>query len=207
MTDLQNKSVAELEALRADVDAALAARKAESEVDPLLIEAREVCAKWCEERQAPDSAVAYRKGFWDDASLMVIALAALRRGMELSPRAAMGEDEIEAALAVWKEQREDDEWTMEKGALKRALGAAIRATLARVPVAAWPEPKPEPEWIEWHGGECPVPAGTRTKYKLRLHGEMGWTSTPELLRWQHSEDSESLHRNDITAYRILGADQ
>ena len=58
----------------------------EPEVDPLLEEAREVCAKWAEDGNSWVSVAAagrYRDGEWDDASHMVISLAALRRGMEL----------------------------------------------------------------------------------------------------------------------------
>lgn len=55
-------------------------------VDPLLVEAREVCAKWAEDDKpwvSADAGEKYRDGKWDDASHMAIALAALRRGMEL----------------------------------------------------------------------------------------------------------------------------
>lgn len=52
-------------------------------VDPLLVEARQTYAVWCEDRNLPGSARRIRDGEWDDTTPMVIALAALRRGMEL----------------------------------------------------------------------------------------------------------------------------
>ena len=59
---------------------------AEEPVDPLLVEAQEICAEWCEGRDATDCARRYRTGEWDDTPHVAIALAALRRGMELAPR-------------------------------------------------------------------------------------------------------------------------
>jgi len=137
--------------------------------------------------------------------------------------------------------------------------AAIRATLARGPVAAWPgedwrnetalniadgyfppnrvsassaaremfdrlhahltggAPKPgggdgartaaildearnhaEPEWIDWHGGECPVPAGTRVE--VRFRDGLPITRLANELSWQHYARSAG----NIIAYRILG---
>lgn len=50
------------------------------EVDPLLVEAREICAQStrCEQSRA-----AFRKGTWDEWSNVQVAVAALKRGMEL----------------------------------------------------------------------------------------------------------------------------
>ena len=52
-------------------------------VGPLLVEAREVYAVWCEERGLSESAARVRAGEWDDTSTMQIAIAALRRGIEI----------------------------------------------------------------------------------------------------------------------------
>jgi hypothetical protein len=70
-------------------------------VDPLLIEAREICGDWAEGERSWVSVNAvknYREGRWDDASHMDIALAALRRGMELAQR-----PEPQPAVALTRE--------------------------------------------------------------------------------------------------------
>jgi hypothetical protein len=64
----------------------------------------------------------------------------------------------------------------------------------------------EPEWIEWHGGECPVPAGTRVEVKTRRGEESIWLAG-ELDDWHHATLEEQEPDGDIIAYRILGADQ
>ena len=74
----------------------------------------------------------------------------------------------------------------------------LRATLSRAPVAAWPEPKPEPEWIDWSGGECPVPAGLRTELSFRC-GDTSIVNSPEHGCWQHLSQAY-----DVVRYRILG---
>ena len=77
---LTDKSRAELEALIAEAQAALAAKEA---VDPLLVEAREIAASYYDEREF-GLARNMRKGFCDDQPSVVSALAALRRGIELA---------------------------------------------------------------------------------------------------------------------------
>lgn len=56
-------------------------------------------------------------------------------------------------------------------------------------------------WIEWHGGECPVPNGTAVVVRFRD----GWTSSetnpcnaPERMRWSHLGNY-----CDIIAYRVV----
>ena len=49
-------------------------------VDPDLLEAREIAAKYW---GRADAAEEYRAGKWDDASHVVVALAAIKRGREL----------------------------------------------------------------------------------------------------------------------------
>lgn len=56
----------------------------EPPVDPLLIEAREICAKWRETKGYAHGAAMYREGGYDDYSIMKVALAALRRGIEIA---------------------------------------------------------------------------------------------------------------------------
>lgn len=59
-------------------------------VDPLLEEAREICAKWEEAEDSPAIvAAAYREGVWDSAPNMRRTLETLRRGMELAPKPRM----------------------------------------------------------------------------------------------------------------------
>jgi hypothetical protein len=66
--------------------------------------------------------------------------------------------------------------------------------------------KTEPEWIDWHGGECPVPAGTRVEVRFRrgntLKGPAEYWGSPGSC-WKHGGDSMA----DIIAYRILGGAQ
>jgi hypothetical protein len=69
---------------------------AQEPVKPLLIEAREVCASEC--GQIGAAAQAYREGRWDSADPMKVALAALRRGMELAQR-----PEPQPAVALTRE--------------------------------------------------------------------------------------------------------
>lgn len=52
-------------------------------------------------------------------------------------------------------------------------------------------------WIEWHGGECPVPAGTKVDVKFRD----GKQSTNLAGRWNYCWENEGGHW-DIIAYRI-----
>lgn len=54
------------------------------ETDPLLIEAREICAKDREKSGARYLAQAHRDGTHDDVPMTTIALAALKRGIELA---------------------------------------------------------------------------------------------------------------------------
>lgn len=51
------------------------------------------------------------------------------------------------------------------------------------------------DWIEWHGGDCPVPGDTLVQYRLR--GGMETVSAEEL-DWDWYDDSV-----DIIAYRIV----
>ena len=55
------------------------------------------------------------------------------------------------------------------------------------------------DWIEWHGGECPVPVGTRVDVQLRsgnrFLGEEAFVAGDS--HWLHDGD-----RYDIMFYRI-----
>lgn len=90
-------------------------------VDALLIEAREICAS----RPGVDAlqALAYRRGDWDAGGVVEIALAALRRGMELAKpeltREMVGEI-VDAAMMKWKSGR-----TMLRDCLTDAFHAAL----------------------------------------------------------------------------------
>lgn len=55
----------------------------EPPVDPLLIEAREVCARHFEDSHQGAHGVSYRYGTWDDMDTVQIALAAIKRGIEI----------------------------------------------------------------------------------------------------------------------------
>ena len=59
---------------------------------------------------------------------------------------------------------------------------------------------PPTDWIEWKGGECPVPKGTMIQWRVRGGSEASLpTGSPAELRdWKH--DGRGL---DIIAYRIV----
>lgn len=59
-----------------------------------------------------------------------------------------------------------------------------------------PEKKPDDGWIEWHGGECPVDAGTTVEVKM-LSGETDVRPAYQY-RWNHVG-----YFNDIIAYRVV----
>jgi len=68
---------------------------------------------------------------------------------------------------------------------------------------------PSDEWIEWNGGECPVPRDTIVEVKLRCGDVMGTSHTLTAGDWCKSEDfpdepSQWEHvgwADDIIAYR------
>ena len=57
------------------------------------------------------------------------------------------------------------------------------------------------DWIEWSGGECPVPVDT----KIEIERRNGTTENLKAGKW----DGWSMagHSTDIVAYRIVGAPQ
>lgn len=57
-------------------------------VDPLLVEAREIVAKYYDDEGQPNHAQAIRAGNWNETGLVKSALAALRRGIELAKEGA-----------------------------------------------------------------------------------------------------------------------
>jgi hypothetical protein len=262
---------AALEAQIADLQAKLAALD-KQEPDPLLIEARKIAY---ETRRKRPGCAGYadavcqkiKVGEWDDHMLVLCALAALRRGMELaapSPVAEMGEAEIEAlglVLAKASDQLDGKGRNWAETAFKATdmardywTGLARLAdAIRRVPARPWPgdghiitlrthrdmgtfarypnveaaidailrermdaesgakvepefihtsgyaemlEPQ-EPEWIDWHGGECPVPAGTRVEVRFKA-GHKDIDTEPETLDWEATSVVYS-----IVAYRIL----
>lgn len=195
---------AEIKAQIADLQAKLAAMDA----DPLLIEAEAL-------------AFQYANGPWRAHDL---ALAALRRGMELRPpRSPMTDAEVEELAAEvaddWHYNPEDAEPLRDQPEWREARDIAlqaIRETLRRAPVQ-WPgeisdlihssmdkdfkrvETLSEPEWIDWHGGECPVPAGTWVEVRLRA----GVTDidAADNYSWWQTGGAAPWH---VIAYRILG---
>ncbi len=64
----------------------------------------------------------------------------------------------------------------------------------------------ETDWIEWAGGECPVPADTRVFVQLRWETREGAESVPmadtaDAWVWAHRQHPH--HRGDIIAYRVV----
>lgn len=63
-----------------------------------------------------------------------------------------------------------------------------------------PAPAADDEgWIEWAGGECPVPAGTKVQCRYR-NGDTGQLYRAEGYRWNHAGNGV-----DIVAYRVIKA--
>lgn len=57
------------------------------------------------------------------------------------------------------------------------------------------------DWIDWHGGECPVPRGTMVELWLRDEAQpQGLQRVATVIRWQHGLKDDS----DIVRYRIVG---
>jgi hypothetical protein len=68
-------------------------------------------------------------------------------------------------------------------------------------------------WIEWHGGECPLPAGTWFEYRLRSGGTGAALNNPTAWDWSHhscagvgpamtAEAARARGEYDIIAYRV-----
>lgn len=55
------------------------------------------------------------------------------------------------------------------------------------------------EWIEWGGGECPVPDGAAFRIRLR-HGHEWMPDGVDGLDWSHLDWDAN---QDIIAYRII----
>jgi hypothetical protein len=53
-------------------------------------------------------------------------------------------------------------------------------------------------WIEWTGGECPLPDGTPNQVKFRDGDISGIDSSPETWQWHHTGSQA-----DIIAYKIV----
>lgn len=57
------------------------------------------------------------------------------------------------------------------------------------------------DWIEWHGGECPVPPDTRVLFRVRNGvGEKGKAGS---LAWDHLGAKHQDGWSDIIAYRTV----
>lgn len=69
-------------------------------VDPLLVEAREVCARDSEAGGWGLAAKEYRDGQRDEAVPIRLTLAALRRGMDLAPAARLTREIVREAAKV-----------------------------------------------------------------------------------------------------------
>jgi hypothetical protein len=66
----------------------------------------------------------------------------------------------------------------------------------------------ENEWIEWAGGECPVPVGSTVQYRTRAGFESGVVVVPEWYArssvWAHDPPHYDPD-TDIIAYRVVSA--
>lgn len=61
----------------------------------------------------------------------------------------------------------------------------------------------ETSWIEWTGGECPVPNAFGREYELRMRGDSAFVIRPLVpaakWRWSHKDRA-----TDIVAYKVIG---
>lgn len=59
-------------------------------------------------------------------------------------------------------------------------------------------------WIEWHGGECPVPADTVVRIRYRTGNESETCYRAYSFRWQHAPAAGRIFPEcDIVAYKVL----
>jgi hypothetical protein len=68
--------------------ASLIAKHEQPPVDPLLVEAREITAKYYDDHNIPNTARAIQAGHWDKGERVQTVLTALRRGVELAKEGA-----------------------------------------------------------------------------------------------------------------------
>lgn len=54
-----------------------------------------------------------------------------------------------------------------------------------------------PEWIEWGGGVCPLPAACRVDYHMRGGAHVLIGARADALRWEHTGGG-----GDIIAYKL-----
>ena len=59
------------------------------------------------------------------------------------------------------------------------------------------------EWIEWNGGECPVPNGTPIDFRFRSEDfGIQTVNRPERMKWDHEFSHNNPGSVDIIAYRV-----
>lgn len=91
----------------------------------------------------------------------------------------------------------DEGWMM--GVAMDAYAMADAMLAARSAAARPEQPAQDDDgWIEWNGGECPVPAGTLVDYQM-CGGAEERNVPASGLRWSHMVCS-----SDIVAYRVVG---
>ena len=61
-----------------------------------------------------------------------------------------------------------------------------------------PNKKADDDWIEWHGGACPVDRDAVVELKILGDYCTHITGDPRAYRWSHKND-----RGDIIAYRVV----
>jgi hypothetical protein len=121
---------------------------------------------------------------------------------------------------------EGTNWTPEKRAAYSRFASVIRRLKARMgagggaecdscnglntscPEGCERDPKAgelllgEQPWIDWHGGECPVPAETRVEVRFRMGKENRPLGCASRWLWGHDDDPY-----DIVAYRIIPGEE
>ena len=93
---------------------------AEEPVDPLLVEARQIIADTCDTHESKGQ---WLDGVWDDEQEMDIALAALRRGMELAPSKELTREMVAAAVSP---NLSGESYVIDYSAIHAALTEALQ---------------------------------------------------------------------------------
>lgn len=135
-------------------------------------------------------------------------------------RQTLALERIAALLEADREQRdrvEDgfDDYITREGDMLERIAVSIEALVAhfappevRPPFYDRPAPQPDADgWIEWYGGECPVPPTTRVQFRTQWEldhpgghiSEEADGRPAHSLRWTHKGDVYS----DIVRYRVI----
>lgn len=120
--------------------------------------------------------------------------ARMLRVLDLLDARTRERDEARAALDFL--QRGNREYVAGLAKQRPEL-ARLRAEIARRAEQILP-PGDAEGWIEWHGGECPTPPGSKFQYRLRDGGTGELLTNALAWEWRHHNSPY-----DIVAYRLV----